>query len=164
MFRWIIFLVMIVYQDIDLIFLIALLVVIFSRPWTSHAGVLKIPRVSDEYGVLDVKCKRKWFWDLFLITSVHWFQILDSSRRKFCHLEKLRISWSDGWFCKLRKKIFFSKVFAQSPLSPYVLMANWPDWTVPSRGNGEGGRDEVWDWETMFSQLAKRSPCVFFPQ
>ena len=25
---------------------------------------------------------------------------------------------------------------------------------------GEGGRDEVWDRETMFSQLTKRSPCV----
>ena len=25
---------------------------------------------------------------------------------------------------------------------------------------GGGGRDEVWDRETMFSQLAKRSPCV----
>ena len=23
-----------------------------------------------------------------------------------------------------------------------------------------GGEDEVWDQETMFSQLAKRSPCV----
>ena len=32
-----------------------------------------------------------------------------------------------------------------------------------SRGageGGEGGRDEVWDRETMFSQLAKRSPGV----
>ena len=27
-------------------------------------------------------------------------------------------------------------------------------------GGGGGGRDEVWDRETMFSQLAKRSPCV----
>ncbi|CAH3163124.1 unnamed protein product [Porites lobata] len=24
----------------------------------------------------------------------------------------------------------------------------------------EGGRDEVWDHETMFSQLAKQSPCI----
>ena len=29
------------------------------------------------------------------------------------------------------------------------------------RGGGGGrGRDEVWDQETMFSQLGKRSPCV----
>ena len=27
-------------------------------------------------------------------------------------------------------------------------------------GRGGGGRDEVWDRETMFSQLAKRSPSV----
>ena len=35
-------------------------------------------------------------------------------------------------------------------------------WLVPTRGRGRGGvgRDEVWDRETMFSQLAKRSPCV----
>ena len=31
--------------------------------------------------------------------------------------------------------------------------------THASRGGGRG-RDEVWDRETMFSQLAKRSPCV----
>ena len=71
MIRWIIFLGLLVCQDIDLIFLIALLDVIFSRPWTSHAGVIKMSRVSNEYGVLEVKCKRKWFWDLFLITSDH---------------------------------------------------------------------------------------------
>ena len=29
-----------------------------------------------------------------------------------------------------------------------------------SRGGGGGGRDKVWDRETMFSQLAKQSPCV----
>ena len=27
-------------------------------------------------------------------------------------------------------------------------------------GGGVGGRDEVWDRETMFSQFAKRSPCA----
>ena len=30
-----------------------------------------MPRVSNEYGVLEVKCKRKCFSDLFLITSLH---------------------------------------------------------------------------------------------
>ena len=33
--------------------------------------VIKIPRLSNKYGVLEVKYQRKWFWDLFLITSVH---------------------------------------------------------------------------------------------
>ena len=28
------------------------------------------------------------------------------------------------------------------------------------RRRGGGGGDEVWDRETMFSQLAKRAPCV----
>ena len=31
---------------------------------------------------------------------------------------------------------------------------------VPSQVGGEGGRDEVWDLETMFSQFSERSPCV----
>ena len=31
-----------------------------------------------------------------------------------------------------------------------------------SRAGGRGGRDEFWDRETMFSQLAKRSPSVVF--
>ena len=50
MFHWIIS------QDL---FLIALSVV-FSRTWTLHAGVLKMPRASHglDYDVLEVKCKR----------------------------------------------------------------------------------------------------------
>ena len=28
------------------------------------------------------------------------------------------------------------------------------------QGGRGGGKDKVWDWETMFSQLAKRSPYV----
>ena len=31
---------------------------------------------------------------------------------------------------------------------------------IEPRGAGGGRRDEVWDLETMFSQLAKRSPSV----
>ena len=34
---------------------------------------------------------------------------------------------------------------------------NWYIYVCTCQG---GGRDEVWDRETMFSQLAKRSPCV----
>ena len=54
------------------------------------------------------------------------------------------------------------------------LLNNWPDRLaqlseIPvcsyqagkgGRGGRGGGRDEAWDLETMFSQLAKRSPCV----
>ena len=32
--------------------------------------------------------------------------------------------------------------------------------SVSGCGGGGGGRDKVWDWETMFSQLAKQSPYV----
>ena len=41
MFHWIIFLVLIVCQNLFLIVLIALLAVVFSNTWTSHARVLK---------------------------------------------------------------------------------------------------------------------------
>ena len=120
MFRWIIFPVMIVCQDIDLIFLIALLVDIFSRPWTSHAGVLKMPRVSDEYGVLEVKCKRKLFWDLFLITSVH------SNTRHLAlqvwHLAKFRSVWSRRVILKIELKYDFVESFGSRPIQlPCIL-------------------------------------------
>ena len=73
MFHWIIFLALNVCQDL---LLSALPVVVFSRTWTSHAGVLKMPRVSNEYGVLKVK----WFWDLFLLVFI---QTPDSLHYKF---------------------------------------------------------------------------------
>ena len=133
MFRWIIFPVMIVCQDIDPIFLIALLVVSFSRPRTSHAGVLKMPRVSDEYGVLEVKCKRKLFWDLFLITSVH-----SNTRQlalKVWHLTKFRSGWSNRVILEIELKYdFFRKIWLKAHYYPaYYIMADWPDWTVPSK-------------------------------
>ena len=101
--------VLIVCQDIDL-FLIALLVVIFSRLWTSHEGVLKMPRVSIEYGVLDLIANENHSDTSPSLLA--FIQILGSSHCKFWHLAKFRIGWSDGWF---------SKVFAQSPLLPCVL-------------------------------------------
>ena len=48
-------------------------------------------------------------------------------------------------------------------LNYYTCTINKPYWYNPGGGGGGGGgggRDEVWDRETMFSQLAKRSPCV----
>ena len=49
-----------------------------------------------------------------------------------------------------------SAVFRRAELKPacILLLAGGEG------GGGDGGRDEVWDRETMFSQLAKRSPCV----
>ena len=40
------------------------------------------------------------------------------------------------------------------------LKQNLPHKILRGGGRGAGGRDEVWDRETMFSQLAKRSPRV----
>ena len=37
---------------------------------------------------------------------------------------------------------------------------NLLNWFISYLQGGGGGRDEVWDRETMFSQLAKRAPCV----
>ena len=47
-FEWHNFLVLIVCQDL---FLIAFPIMGFSRTWTSHTGILKMPYVSNEYGV-----------------------------------------------------------------------------------------------------------------
>ena len=44
----------------------------------------------------------------------------------------------------------FRKNYCGSPVNQCIIAA---------RGGG-GERDEVWDRETMFSQLAKRSPLV----
>ena len=47
-----------------------LLCQLFSVVHESHAGVLKMPRVTNslkDYGVSELKCKRKWFRELFLL-------------------------------------------------------------------------------------------------
>ena len=113
----IIFLVLIVSQDLLISYMIALPVVVFSRPWTPHARVLKMPRLSNEYGILEVTCKLKWFWDLF-ITSVH------SITRQLAlwvlargQIESRLVETGD--FVNWIKK-FFSKNFAQSPLLPCI--------------------------------------------
>ena len=82
-------------------------------------GVLKMPRVSNKYGFLDVKCKGKWFLDLFLITSVH--SNIGQLTLQAWRLTKFRSGWSDGSFWKLNENRIFSKVFAQSPLLPCIL-------------------------------------------
>ena len=52
MFLWIVSLVLIVCQDPFLTWALCQLLFLFIRPWTPHAGVLKMPRVSNEYGIL----------------------------------------------------------------------------------------------------------------
>ena len=89
------FLVLIVCQDL---FLTAFPVVILSRTWTSHSGVLKMPRASNEYGwSLEGKCKRKWFWDLFLL--VYNRQLVPQVCTQLGKIHK--------WFWKLYFRSFF---------------------------------------------------------
>ena len=81
----------------------------------------KMLRLSNEYDILEgleVTSKRKWFWDLFFITSVH------SSTRQlalFWRLTKFRIGWSDGWFCKLNKNFFFRKFLLKAHYYPAYM-------------------------------------------
>ena len=84
-------------------------------------------RVSNEYGVLEVKCTRKWFWDLFLITSV------DSNARQLA-LGKIK-KWLVGWAILETelKYDFFQEFLLKAHYYPaYYIMADWPDWKVPS--------------------------------
>ena len=58
-----------------------------------------MPRVSDEYGVLEVNANEN---DSETSSSLPAFiQILVSSHCKFWRLAKFRIGGSDGRFCKL---------------------------------------------------------------
>jgi len=67
-FEWYNFLVLIVCQDL---FLVAFPVVIFSSTRTSHSGVLKMPRVSNEYRSLEVTEMQTKMILRPLPTSVH---------------------------------------------------------------------------------------------
>ena len=42
----------------------------------------------------------------------------------------------------------------------HISRRNFIKYFIIHPGGGGGGEDEFWDRETMFSQLAKRSPCV----
>ena len=100
--------------------MIALPVVVFSRPWTPHARVLKMPRLSNEYGILEVTCKLKWFWDLFFITSVRsitrqlalWVLALGKIQSRLVETGDF-VNWI---------KIFFSKNFCSKPI---ITLHTW---------------------------------------
>ena len=133
MFHWIIFLVVIVCQDIFLIVLIALLVVVFSRTWTSHAWVLKMPRVSNLCGKIKVKCKRIWFWDLFLLVFI---PLRNSAHCKFGAWQNSEVAGRTGDYGNwLKYETIFRKFLLKAQSYPaYYITAEWTDWTVPSKG------------------------------
>ena len=53
-----------------------------------------MPRVSNEYGVLDLNANENH--SNASSSLLAFIQILDSSHCKFWHLAKFRIGWSDG--------------------------------------------------------------------
>ena len=70
-----------------------------------------MPPVWNEYRILEVKCKRKWFWDLFFITSVYSWKYLDSSHRKFWRLAKSDLAGRTGVFVSWIKILFFESFY-----------------------------------------------------
>ena len=114
---------------------------LFSVVHESHAGVLKMPLVSNslkDYGVLEVIWKRKWFRERLLTRCVRFFFFLITtcfilnSINRYCSFptgETTRIatvwrlakfwSQSDGLLWKLNfmwSKIFFSESFCLKPI------------------------------------------------
>ena len=150
---------------------------VFSRTWTSHAGVLKMPRESiqtlsmithnktclvprrlsfDEnvrakeggkettgdctlpmvpcgsspvtrFALASRKTRRLRrrlinslsYWSVTLITvpsNTHQLAL------QICRSSKVRTGWLYGWFLELNKNRLFWKVFAKSPLLPYILL------------------------------------------
>ena len=132
----------------------------FQSSINIHAGVLKMPRVSNEYCILEVKCKRKWFWDLFLITSAH------SNTRHLAlqvwHLAKFRSGWSKLMILEIELKYGFFESFGSRPIQLPCIMADWPDWTVPS--NNEFFIPNVLCCCYFYNLLWKESECFDCPE
>ena len=153
MFRWIICPVMTVCQDVDLIFLIALLVVLFSRPWTSHAG---------------------WIWcfrskmqtDIILRPLPHYHRSFKYSTARTTSLALSKIQkWvvERGDFGNWIKIWFFRKFWLKAHYYPaYYIMADWPDWTVPS--NNEFFIPSVLCCCYFYNLLWKGSKCFDRPE
>ena len=99
-------------------------VVLFRRTRTSHAGLLKMPRVSSSYGVLEVKCKRKWFWGLFLLLFIQTW----TARTASLPLGKIQKLLGGRVTLESELKYDFSNVFGQSPLLPCILHNSRMNW------------------------------------
>ena len=83
---------------------------------------------------LEVKCTRKWFWDLFLLVFI---QTLDSSPWKFgLSLANSEVV-SGRVILEILLKIDVFESFCSSRLFNTLhncITAEWPDWTVSSYG------------------------------
>ena len=93
--------------------------VVFSRKWTSHAGVLKMPHVSRNI-INSLLC-----WSVTLILFI---QTRNSSLWKVGACQK---SEQAGRMGNVEK---FSRVFANY-YPAYYIGADWSDWTVPTLWN-----------------------------
>ena len=79
------------------------------------------------------------------------------------HLNYLQNLLFESLFVSVFVAIFVcSNIFDQRLLfdQKQIFFRPSSGWGTGWGGGGRGGTDEVWDRETMFSQLAKRSPCV----
>ena len=146
MFHWIIFLVFVVWFG-KVSFFIALPVVLHEH--TEHSmQYLKMPRVSSgskDYGVLEVKCKREWFQNLFLPGEINISFILkDNSMTAYCsfkhptpRIASLALGKIQKWLAgrvilEIGENKIFRKFLLKAHYYPaYYIMADWLDWTVP---------------------------------
>ena len=106
------------------------------------------------------------------VSSEHWVECTSSWDVQYMQKSQRLLQNITFWICKRTKMIVF-KVTEERQKSRLLPSGFWQKSSLQNQkstlndfdgnhnqGRGGGGRDEVWDQETMFSQLAKRSPCV----
>ena len=107
----------------------------------------KMPRVScgsKDYGVLEVKCKREWFQSLFLLGEINTSFILKhnsvtaycSFKHSTARIASLALGKIQKWLAgRVILEIAENRIFRKFCLKPppCCILANWPDWTVPSK-------------------------------
>ena len=144
MFHWIIFLVFIVYDKVSFLSLCPL----FSVVHEHSMQYSKMPRVSfgaKDYGLLEVKCQREWFQNLFLQGEINTSFILKhNSITAYCSFKHLTARIASLALGKIQKwlsgrvileigenKIFRKFLLKAHHYPAYYIMGDWLDWTVP---------------------------------
>ena len=94
----------------------------FQPPYMNIAyGLLKMPRVSNEFDDIKVKCERKLFRDLILLLLI---QTL-TGRTASLALSKIQNwlgqAWADGWFWRSNKKKTFSNALAKPIIIQHTI-------------------------------------------
>ena len=142
----------------SLSYMIALPVVVFSRPWTPHTAVLKNAACFKwmSYGILEVKCQVNEN-DSETSSSLlkRWFKYLTAPIVSFA-LAKIQ-NWLVGRvdFVSWVKLYLFRKFLLKAHYYPaYFIMTDWPDWTVSS--NGEFSMQKLFMMLLIFVVEGKR--------